>query len=157
MKSSWVEVFHVFNSRLLKHFTIIFLLQARLVQSWGRKRLWAPLLGSTRNSPMGTVPEHHSNTPLRCENGTTWHPNQAIKSTPKTPQTHVHITLRDPSSVSLAWCHLVAPNVQLPFPSVCVALQQHGAHAEHLLHHRVLPQVVLTLFTKRTLMLLCPR
>lgn len=52
--------------------TIIFLRQARLAQSWGRKRLWAPLLGSTRNSPMGTVPEHHSNTPLRCEKGTTW-------------------------------------------------------------------------------------
>lgn len=43
------------------------------------------------------------------------------------------------------WSDLVSSDVELPLASVCVALEQHGAHAEDLLHHRVLPQVVLTL------------
>lgn len=45
--------------------------------------------------------------------------------------------------------HLVSPDVELPLAGVRVALQQHGAHAEHLLHHRVLTQVVLALHTAR--------
>lgn len=45
--------------------------------------------------------------------------------------------------------NLVSSDVELPLASVYVALQQHGAHAEDLLHHRVLSQVVLTLFTQR--------
>lgn len=44
--------------------------------------------------------------------------------------------------------NLVSSDVELPLASVCVALQQHGAHAEHLLHHSILPQVILTLFTQ---------
>lgn len=52
--------------------TIIFLRQAMLVQSCGRNRLCAPIWGSTRNSPIGTVPEHHSKTPLLWDKGTTW-------------------------------------------------------------------------------------
>lgn len=42
--------------------------------------------------------------------------------------------------------YLVSSDVELPLTGVCVSLQQHGAHAEDLLHHRVLTQVVLTLF-----------
>lgn len=73
---------HLFSRRHSHHLsTIIFLRQAKLVQSWGLKRLWAPLLGSTRNSPMGTVPEHHSKTPLRCENGTTWESRHGWRQT----------------------------------------------------------------------------
>lgn len=45
--------------------------------------------------------------------------------------------------------NLVSSDVELPLASVRVALQQHGAHAEDLLHHCVLPQVVLTLSTPR--------
>lgn len=29
---------------------------------------------------MGTVPEHHSNTPLRCEKGTTWDEVESLSS-----------------------------------------------------------------------------
>lgn len=47
------------------------------------------------------------------------------------------------------WKNLVSPDVQLPLASVCVALEQHGAHAEDLLHHRILPQVILPLLTPR--------
>lgn len=73
---------HLSSRRHSHHLsTIIFLRQAKLVQSWGLKRLWAPLLGSTRNSPMGTVPEHHSKTPLRCENGTTWESRHGWRQT----------------------------------------------------------------------------
>lgn len=46
-------------------------------------------------------------------------------------------------------CDLVSSDVELPLAGVRVALQQHGAHAEDLLHHCILPQVVLTLFTAR--------
>lgn len=58
--------------------TIIFLRHNMLDQSCGRKRLCAPFCGSTRNSPIGTVPEHHSKTPLRWENGTTWYKHPVI-------------------------------------------------------------------------------
>lgn len=47
-------------------------------------------------------------------------------------------------------CNLVSSDVELPLASVRIALQQHGAHAEDLLHHCILPQVVLTLFTQRS-------
>lgn len=46
-------------------------------------------------------------------------------------------------------CNLVSSDVELPLASVRVALQQHGTHAEDLLHHCILPQVVLALFTQR--------
>lgn len=51
-------------------------------------------------------------------------------------------------------CHLVSSDVELPLASVCVALKQHGAHGEDLLHHCILPQIVLSLFTQRQLSLL---
>lgn len=76
-------------------FTIILFLQARLVQSRGLKRLWAPFCGSTRNSPMGTVPEHHSNTPLRWENGTTWGTH-----------THTHTKCMDDTCQIITQLHL---------------------------------------------------
>ena len=44
--------------------------------------------------------------------------------------------------------HLVSADVELPPPRLGVALQQRGAHGEHLLHHRVLTQVVLALRAK---------
>ena len=46
-------------------------------------------------------------------------------------------------------CDLVASDVELSLASVCVALEQHGAHAEDLLHHGILPQVILALFTTK--------
>lgn len=47
------------------------------------------------------------------------------------------------------WKNLVSPDVQLPLASVCVVLEQHGAHAEDLLHHCILPQVILPLLTPK--------
>lgn len=68
----WIDDFNVTKTCSIQpNSTIIFLRQLRELQSLGLKRLWAPLMGSARNSPIGTVPEHHSKTPLRCEKGTT--------------------------------------------------------------------------------------
>lgn len=42
---------------------------------------------------------------------------------------------------------LVAANVEFPPARVSVALQQSGAHLKYLLHHCVLPQIVLPLYS----------
>jgi len=49
---------------------------------------------------------------------------------------------------SPSWRHLVSADAELPAAHLGVPLQQRGAHGEHLLHHRVLPQVVLALRAK---------
>lgn len=41
--------------------------------------------------------------------------------------------------------YFVAADVEFPLASFGVALQKSGAHVKDLLHHRVLPQIVLTL------------